>query len=287
MSQNVVSPESRRHSVSATTLFPTVGMLLLLAIFCISFAWANPDSQSYVKGRLMTAALVTGLFAVAARLMRGVTTSGAIAGWCAAVLLWLRGGWQMLVVLVGVFVVTFAATRFGYSRKLRLGTAERRGGRDAGQVAANLFAPALLAVIAPPFWEVSVLASLCEVAADTVSSEVGQAVGGRPLLITSFRRVEPGTNGAISLWGTVAGIGGAAIIAVLPFAVKYMLVGIIDSSDFRSIGILIAAAIIGMFFDSILGATLERRGFINNNYVNGASTALAAFAANAFARYWF
>src|SRR5260370_41331578 len=142
--------------------------------------------------------------------MRGVTTSGAIAGWCAALLLWLRDGWWMFVMLVGVFVVTLAATRFGYSRKLRLGTAERRGGRDAGQVAANLFVPALLAVIAPPFWQVSALASLCEVAADTVSSEVGQAIGGRPILVTTFRRVQAGTNGAISLWGTAAAVGGAA-----------------------------------------------------------------------------
>src|SRR5258706_1477023 len=111
MPKNAVSYESRRHSVSAATLFPTVGMLLLFAFFYISVIWGDPYTRSHVKDRVGMATLCTGLFAVAARLMRGVTTSGAIAGWCAAPLLWLSGGWGMFVGLVSVLVVTFAATR--------------------------------------------------------------------------------------------------------------------------------------------------------------------------------
>jgi uncharacterized protein (TIGR00297 family) len=285
MSQTLKSSESRSRHVDVN-IVAVAGMLLLVALFGLLVLTGGPDARSIVKDRFLLAALCTGVFTLAARWLRGVTTSGAVAGWCAALLLWLRGGWLMFAVLMGVFLMTLAATRFRASRKLGPDAAERRVGRDAGQVAANLGVAALLAAVAPMYWHVSALACMCEVAADTVSSEIGQAIGGRPLLITTFRRVEPGANGAISLWGTVVGIGAAAAIAVLAMLVRYFSFGrIFIPSDVRAIGVLIAAAMIGMFFDSLLGATLERRGALDNNSVNFAGTAMAAFAAVAIVRY--
>jgi hypothetical protein len=57
------------------------------------------------------------------------------------------------------------------------------------------------------------LAALAEAAADTVSSEIGQVLGGRPRMITNLRAVEPGSDGAVSVAGTVAGLVAAAIVA--------------------------------------------------------------------------
>ena len=59
------------------------------------------------------------------------------------------------------------------------------------------------------------LAALVEATADTVSSEIGQAFGGRPVMITDLRRVEPGTDGAVTLLGSLAGIAGGAFVAVV------------------------------------------------------------------------
>jgi uncharacterized protein (TIGR00297 family) len=118
---------------------------------------------------------------------------------------------------------------------------------------------------------VVILAVLAEATADTVSSEIGQAFGGMPILLTTFRKVEPGTDGAFSVTGTAAGIIAAAIVA--DAGVWSMR---LHADEFW---IAFAAGTLGLFFDSLLGATLERRGYIGNDLVNFSSTAFAATVA--------
>jgi uncharacterized protein (TIGR00297 family) len=136
---------------------------------------------------------------------------------------WLHGG---LMPLLAVFLLTYAATKIGRAKKERLGTAESKRGRNAAQVAANLGVAALASF---PFQAITpdknlasslgvltafaALAALAEAAADTVSSEIGQVLGGRPRMLTTMRLVAPGTDGGISLAGTLAGIAAAAMIS--------------------------------------------------------------------------
>jgi uncharacterized protein (TIGR00297 family) len=190
-----------------------------------------------------------------------------------------------LVPVCLVFLLSFAATRLGRERKERLGTAERRQGRTAAQVAANLGVAALISNEFVQSWQIDshwfspgglapipvfspMLAALAEAAADTVSSEVGQVLARRPRLITTLQTVEPGTDGAVSLVGTLAGIAAAAIVA---FAGCLTL-----GAGTTIFWISFAGAVFGLFFDSLLGATLERRGLLNNDAVNFLSTASAA-----------
>jgi uncharacterized protein (TIGR00297 family) len=192
----------------------------------------------------------------------------------------------LLPVLV-LLVLTSLATRTGRRRKENLGTAESRRGREASQVAANLGVAAIVSNpvvqswlldhgwvqnrIAPTIVVALGLAALSEAAADTISSEVGQVLSGHPRMITTLRKAEPGTDGAISLGGTATGIIAAGAVAAsgswalhggtVTFAVSW------------------AAGAFGLFFDSLLGATAERRGWLNNDAVNFLSTAGAAAAA--------
>jgi uncharacterized protein (TIGR00297 family) len=187
-----------------------------------------------------------------------------------------------LIPVIAVFVLSFLATRLGREKKQRLGTAEGRQGRTAAQIAANLGMAALAsselaqssfigsspANLPPMLIFAPALAALCEAAADTVSSEVGQVVGGQPRMITTLRIAEAGTDGAISLAGTLVGIAAAAIVA---------LVGTLALGGGRTMFTLsLAGGVFGLFFDSLLGATLERRGWLNNDAVNFLSTASAA-----------
>jgi uncharacterized protein (TIGR00297 family) len=190
-----------------------------------------------------------------------------------------------LVPVIALLVLTSIATRSGRRHKESLGTAESKRGRGAAQVGANLGIAAIVSSQFVQVWAIEsrwfsrasvvpmlifapVLAALAEAAADTVSSELGQVLSGHPRMITTLRKAVPGTDGAISLPGTLAGIVAAGIVSgagawalrggLLLFAIGW------------------GAGIVGLFFDSLLGATLERRGWLNNDGVNFLSTASAA-----------
>jgi len=190
-----------------------------------------------------------------------------------------------LIPLLAVFVLSLSATRLGREQKERLGTAERRQGRSAAQVAANLGVAAIASSDLAQSWLSGSgwlprtpqspmllfavgLAALAEAAADTVSSEIGQVLGAKPRMMTTLRQVDPGTDGAISLIGTLAGMAAAALVSL---AGTLALGG-----DRAMLAIGCAGGIFGLFFDSLLGATFERRGWLNNDAVNFLSTACAA-----------
>jgi uncharacterized protein (TIGR00297 family) len=218
-------------------------------------------------------AVLTLVFAVLGRIVRGVTTGGAVAGAAVCFALLWAAGLAGFAGLLTVFVLTWIATRFGYKHKQRLGTAEARSGRNSLQVLANLGSSAGCAVLYSTLWPdrrflVAMAAALAEAAADTISSEMGQALGGMPRLITTWKKVEPGTDGAITLAGTMDGATAAMAVALV-FALS-------RTFSWRSFAVCAGAGILGMIFDSCLGATFERRRLLGNNAVNFASTIVAA-----------
>jgi uncharacterized protein (TIGR00297 family) len=218
------------------------------------------------------AALVTLFFAILARKLRGVTRSGTAAGAAVCFLLYAGAGPGAFAALVSVFVLTWLATRVGYKKKQRIGVAEPLSGRNAAQVLANLGVAAACAAIYLATRQISLLAgvaaALSEAAGDTVSSEVGQARGDHARLITTWKRVPPGTDGGVSLTGTLAGVAGATVVSLICVLTKFLPV--------KWLGISVLAAVIGIITDSFLGALLERRGFLNNEAVNFLSTLVAA-----------
>lgn len=189
-----------------------------------------------------------------------------------------------LTPVLAVSLLAFGATRVGRKKKVRLGTAEGRRGRSAAQVAANLGVAAIVAsspfemllrntgcisgILASYFVVVLSVAAMAEAAADTVSSEIGQVLGGRPRLITTFKTVDAGRDGGISVAGSLAGMAAAAVVAGAGSWAMHL-----GQEAFWISG---AGAVFGLFFDSMLGATFEDRGWLNNDAVNFLSTASAA-----------
>jgi uncharacterized protein (TIGR00297 family) len=255
---------------------PLLSALFLRGLLEVDPARLREAAEGALPGGFASGVLVN--LGVAALFRRAglVDGSGTIAGFLIGVLTWTFAGWEGFVVLLSFFVLGSAATRLGYRRKERAGIAqEKKGARSARHALANcgvsVYLAFLIATAASP--AAFILAFVCAYATaafDTVSSEVGQAYGGEPVLITTLRRVPAGTNGAVSWLGTLAGA-----LAALAVAGVAALTGIFDPG---LTGIVLVAAFIGSTADSLLGATLEQRGLMDNEAVNFTNTLVGSLA---------
>jgi uncharacterized protein (TIGR00297 family) len=246
-------------------------MLMTMLLFAIS-GTSRQEFQLLLQ-RAQIGIAITVLFAIGGYLSRGVSKFGAIAGGFLAFVLYLSGGAPAFVALFGIFILTWITTRIGYARKASLGLAEDRKGRGAQQVFANVGAAAGFALVGifVPVLHIASAAALAEAAADTTSSECGQAFARRAFLITTLRRMDVGTDGAISVPGTLAGASASFVIGALAVSTGWI--------PQRHLAVIAAAGFLGTIFDSLLGATLERRRLIGNNGVNFTSTIAAGIIA--------
>jgi len=206
-----------------------------------------------------------------------VTSTGAVTGAIIGIAIAVTTGWPGWVLLLATFLAASISSRLGLRRKTRLGIAEERGGRrGAGNAIANtgLAMLAALLSVSTDARDPALLTFVTALAAggsDTIASEIGKAWGRRTYLVSTFRRVAPGTSGAVSLEGTIAGVAGACLLAAVA-----VLVGLIPSSVLLAV---VAGATVGSLAESVLGATLEPPGILNNDMLNFLNTAVAAAAA--------
>ena len=261
-------PKSRSFSVSDLLALGFAAAILFV------FAWLHHAEFPLAGRRFLTALAITAGFAVLAWFAGGVNFNGAIAGSAVAFIMAVRD-LRMFLALLIVFAVTLLATRVGYARKQQLRTAEPAGGRTAAQAMANLGIAALVVAIAGRESPVLALAALAEAAGDTSSSEIGMAFPGKTLLVTNFKSVPAGTDGGVSLFGTIAALLGAASVAVVAAGT-----GLVAINQLATI---ILAGFFGIVIDSLLGAIFERRGWLDNDLVNLLGTAAAVGMAWALA----
>ena len=208
---------------------------------------------------------------------RTVSLSGAISGALIGTVIFVCTGWAGWVLLLAAFLCAAITSRMGLRRKTLLGIAEDRGGRrGAGNAIANTGIAAIAAILAVTSYAhtaglIAFTAALTAGASDTIASEIGKAWGRSTWAIVPPRPVPPGTPGAMSLEGTAAGLVGAAALGALAIAL-----GLIPSDALIPV---IAGATVGSFVESLLGATLEPAGILNNDSLNLINTAVAAFVA--------
>jgi uncharacterized protein (TIGR00297 family) len=211
-----------------------------------------------------------------------VTTSGAIGGAIIGIVIAVAAGWTGWALLVATFLSAAISSRLGIRRKTVLGIAEERGGRrGVGNAIANTGFAAVAAVASMLTYAhdpalIAFAAALAAGGSDTMASEVGKAWGRRTFLVHTLRTVKPGTSGGISFEGTMAGIAGAFLLAALAAAL-----GVVPVAALLPI---VAGATIGSFVESVLGATLEPKGVLNNDLLNFINTAVAAASAVVLAR---
>ncbi|UBF27608.1 TIGR00297 family protein [Kovacikia minuta CCNUW1] len=222
-----------------------------------------------------------------------LTPAGLLHAWFLGVLVWGTLGWQGYVVVMVYFLVGSAVTRVGMAQKEAEGIAEKRSGaRGPENVWGSALTGALCAIAAfiVPWlnlgssgqWLVSLLvlgyvASFSTKLADTCASEIGKAYGQRTFLITNLQPVPRGTEGAVSLEGTLAGIVASIALALVGWAV-----GLIS---LWMVAVCAVAAFVATNLESVIGATLQSRfNWLTNEVVNIVNTLIGAIVAMAIAQ---
>ncbi len=219
---------------------------------------------------------VTLSFGIAARALGAVSGSGLVGGIVVGSAIYRFSGWPGFVVLGVFFVLSSALTRFGYSRKHELGAAQaKKGRRGARHAAANCAAGVLLAAGynlnggGDPLWAAGLVASFATAAADTAGSETGPVLGRTAVLAASLKRVAPGTPGAVSVEGTLAGVAAASVVALAGYVS-----GLLDSAAL--IAPVVAAATAAAAVESVLGGFPAVRRTLGHDGMNLLNTVMGA-----------
>lgn len=214
-----------------------------------------------------------------------LTLAGYLHAWVLGVIIWGTLGWRGYVVVMVYFLVGSAVTRIGLAQKEAAGIAEARSGvRGPANVWGSALVGALCALAVPAVGIIGLgfkwfylmtlgyVASFSTKLSDTCASEIGKAYGKRTFLITTLKPVPAGTEGAVSLEGTLAGVGASAAIALLGWG--------LDLLNPAGIGFCILAAFIATNLESVIGATLQTRWpWLTNEIVNVINTAIGALVA--------
>ncbi|MEM1367409.1 MAG: TIGR00297 family protein [Cyanobacteria bacterium P01_H01_bin.15] len=243
---------------------------------------------------LVALGLNSGLLVIALMLPKKLLTlAGYFHAWILGVVVWGTLSWAGYTVVMFYFLVGSGLTRVGKATKEAAGIAEKRGGLRGPE---NVWGSALTGTVCAlgtllvlpennqgALWlgllSLGYVASFATKLSDTTASEIGKAYGKRTFLITNFKPVPAGTEGAVSLEGTVAGVVASLVIAFVGWAVGLVTLG----------GILLCAiaAFVATYFESVIGATLQSRyGWLTNEVVNGINTTIGALVAIGLCAAW-
>ncbi len=228
----------------------------------------------------LLALLINGALIAAAQRLPLLTRAGWVHAGVLGTLLLGSLGWSGWWAVVLYLALGSVVTRLGFRRKQEQGLAEARGGcRGPENVWGSAATGAALAVLtvlpsAPVLLlKLGFAASFAAKLADTCGSEIGKRWGRTTVLITSLRPVPAGTEGAISLEGTLASLIGSALMALV-----MLQLGLLDG--WGPWCLVTAVGLVATLLESLIGAGLQQRcRWLSNELVNALQTVIAAVLA--------
>lgn len=199
------------------------------------------------------------------------------------------GGWALAFAVAfffgtSSFLTTLNGNKVHHSSYSVEVSADNR--RDGYQVWANGF---WIAVFCTLWFALNSVAALiaafgvvAAATADTWATEIGTRNPGKTLKITTFEKVKPGTDGGISLKGTLGGVMGALLISLFIFKL-----GILSPLYFFTV--IFFGGIFGLLIDSFTGAVFQDNkvhveapedfsdstNTFTNSFINWASTGVS------------
>lgn len=221
----------------------------------VNSAASEKNAMPIPTEQLLMGLVAAATIAAAARYLRALSRSGAIATTALGTVVFGFGGVGWAVPLLAFFilssVLSHASKRF--SPRDFTEVFEKGGQRDAGQVLANggiAGAVVLLNFFYPnPLWYAAFVGGLAAAAADTWGTEIGVLGRGDVRSVLTFSVVPPGTSGGVSLAGSIGCVAGAAAVACSGAFFANGSLGFIATTAI--------AGVIGSFADSLVGGTLQ------------------------------
>ncbi len=210
-----------------------------------------------------------------------LTSKGWIHAGALGTILWGCLGWRGWLAVFFYLLFGYLVTKIGFAYKKSLGVAEGRDGLRGpenvwGSAATGAFLAILVDLVAISSKEIFLVgfaASFAAKLADTFGSEVGKRWGKSTFLITSLKKVPVGTDGAISLQGTLASLGGSVLMTYVMYSLS-----LIDSSS--SFLIVVSSGFFATLIESVIGATFQNRvSWLSNELVNAIQTTFSATVA--------
>ncbi|MDC2976893.1 TIGR00297 family protein [Prochlorococcus sp. AH-736-E02] len=208
-----------------------------------------------------------------------MTKGGWISAGILGTILWGCLSWQGWVSVVIYLLFGSLVTKIGFKFKKEQGIAEKRGGRRGpenvwGSAATGLFLAIMTKFNAANLvlLKIGFAASFAAKLADTFGSEIGKRFGKDTYLITTFKKVERGTEGAISLEGTLASVLGSIFMA---FTMLHLSL-ISTKSHFIIVAV---SGFLATLFESIIGARFQNKYKLSNEIVNAIQTSIASVLA--------
>lgn len=264
--------ESYPTKLDDNITIPLISSFLMYSLYKISL----PISLETAKNNFLYAVLITFIFGLTSFLLKTVDILGFISGFIIGVLIYTFLGFKGFVILASFFILGSLSTKLGYKEKEKAGLAEKQKGARGWK---NALSKCGVGAIISPFayfclkelkmpYQAAFVASFASATLDTVSSEIGQWKGKKAFSLVSFKEVRPGSEGAVSLEGSLAGITASALIAIIAFALKLI--------EIKTIFIVIISSIVANIFESYLGVFLESKNLADKSTVNFINTLSAA-----------
>ncbi|MEM6802757.1 MAG: DUF92 domain-containing protein [Bacteroidota bacterium] len=253
---------------------------LIVSIFVCTSALGLVLLALYLKKAFLPTNLAWGLlgislFVVLSALSGKIDHIGALCGGMIALYIFLGTGFTGLLLLLLFFAGGSFASHWKKREKAQEGLEqENKGKRTYTHALANGGVAAICGLLAWLFPEQQLIfqhalaGSFAAAMADTLSSELGNVYGSKYWNILTWRKEPKGLDGVISWEGSLAGLMGS-------FFIGGIYVGV-EGSGWGILSLLVLAGLLGGIVDSVLGATLQRKGYLSNGMVNFWNTAFGA-----------
>jgi uncharacterized protein (TIGR00297 family) len=242
--------------------------------------WLIQELNYQADVQMVVASVIVGFtFGYFAFRARTADLTGLFSAALVGIILLVFADFRWFIIMLAFFILGSAATRYRFAYKKRIGVEQgQSGARGYRNVFANgivaAAAAVLFGVFQQPVFIVMYVGCVATAAADTLASEIG-VTGGVPRLITTLKQVPIGTNGGVTLTGETVALLGGFLISLVAF-----LLGVITP---WMVVVCTIAGFVGTNIDSLVGATLENRGFLGNAGTN----LLATLSGGVFAVFLF